>query len=258
MIFLIEHQITNSYGNYNNNAFIYQNCGYHPHFHGNYELIYAMRGNIEISINGVFDTLYRGEMILVSPYTVHSLNAVGEATMWVGVFSQDFISVFAEKNKNISYSKFRCDKDVEDLLKRHLFTEKRPELFLHISCLYLVCNECIKNAHSTDSRGDNNFRYKVIDHISENISVELSMRKIAELLGYEYHYFSSLFNSCFGMNFKAFVNLFRFEKACRLLSDKRCDITNVCSECGFGSIRNFNRVFKSFGGVTPGEYRKGQ
>ncbi len=255
---MIEHQITNSYGNYNNNAFIYQNRGYHPHFHGNYELIYALHGNITISINGVFDTLFQGEMILVSPYTVHSLKAEGESLMWVGVFSQDFISAFAEKNKNISYSKFRCDKDAEDILKKYLFTEKRPEHFLHISCLYLVCSECIKNAHPADSRGDNDFRYKVTDHISKNISVEPSMLRTAELLGYEYHYFSSLFNNCFGMNFKAFVNLFRFEKACRLLSDKNCDITNVCCECGFGSIRNFNRVFKSFSGITPGEYRKKQ
>lgn len=255
---MIEHQITNSYGNYNNNAYIYKNCAYGAHFHANYELIYAMSGKIDISTNGSPDTLYEGEMILVSPYTVHSLKAEGEAVMWVGVFSRDFISSFDEKNRNICYSKFRCDKYVEDILKEYLFTEETPEHFLHISCLYLVCSECVKNAASADHHTDNELRYKITDFISQNMESELSMSQVADSLGYEYHYFSSLFKACFGMNFKAFVNLFRFEKACRLLSDKKSDITNVCCECGFGSIRNFNRVFKGFSGLTPGEYRKGQ
>ncbi len=255
---MIEHQITNSYGNYNNNTFIYKNRAYGAHFHGNYELIYALRGEIEISTNGVYDTLFEGEMILVSPYTVHSLKAQGESLMWVGVFSQDFISAFAEKNKNICFSKFACSAEIQEILKKYLFVPETPEHFLHIACLYLVCNECAKNASTADTRGESEFRYKVIDHISENLSEEISMRRMADMLGYEYHYFSSLFNSCFGMNFKAFVNLFRFEKACRLLLDKSCDITKVCGECGFGSIRNFNRVFKCFSGMAPGEYRKGQ
>ena len=258
MIFLIEHQITNSYGNYNSNTFIYKDLGYTPHFHGNYELIYALRGDIEISTNGIFDTLHQGEMILVSPYTVHSLKAQGEDEMWVSVFSPDFISSFDEKNRNINYSKFRCDNEVEEILKKYLFVSKAPEHFLHISCLYLVCNECVKHAVPADSRADNEFRYKVIDLISQNMESELSMKQVADALGYEYHYFSALFNEGFGMNFKAFVNLFRFEKACRLLCDKRADITKICGECGFGSIRNFNRVFNSISGRTPGEYRAEQ
>ena len=252
---MIEHQITNSYGNYNNNAFIYQNCGYNSHFHANYELIYSINGEIEVSVNGVKDVLSKGEMILVSPYNIHSLLAQGESKMWVGVFSHDFISAFFEKYKNACFSKFSCDNDVEEILKKYLFLEKAPEHFLHISCLYMVCDQCTRHAALSATSGDGDFRYKVTDYISKNMAYDLTMKKTADHLGYEYHYFSSLFNECYGMNFKAFVNLFRFEKACRLLSVGKIDVTKVCDECGFGSIRNFNRVFKGFSGKTPREYR---
>ena len=60
----------------------------------------------------------------------------------------------------------------------------------------------------------------------------------------------------FNMDFKKFVNLFRFESACKLLSERNRSIADVGICCGFGSIRNFNRVFKSICGYTPGQYRK--
>ena len=253
---LIEHQVTNSYGDYNNNSFIYQNCGYHSHFHGNYELIYVMNGEIEVTVNGVHDVLFEGEMILISPYTVHSLFAEGESKMWVGVFSRDFISAFDEKYKKTGFSKFSCDTDVEEILKKYLFLERSPDHFMHISCLYMVCDQCIKHACESGGAAGGDFHFKVTDYISKNISDDITMQKTADHLGYEYHYFSSLFNNCFGMNFKVFINLFRFEKACRLLSEEKNDVTKICDECGFGSIRNFNRVFKGFSGKTPREYRK--
>ncbi len=251
---MILHQITNSYGNYNYNAYIYTEISWDLHFHGNYELIYVIDGNITITVNGIRDTLSQGELILIHPYNIHSLEVKDGNRTWVGVFSQDFISAFAKENKNIRYSKFKCDKSIEAILKEYLFTEKQPEHYLHISTLYMVCNECKKNALAYESKHENEFIKKVVDYISENLSTDISLKEIANKLNYEYHYFSALFHRCFNMNFKSFVNMFRFENACKLISETDMDFTQICNECGFGSIRNFNRVFKN-NGYTPSEYR---
>lgn len=106
------------------------------------------------------------------------------------------------------------------------------------------------------NRRNGEFMYKIIEYVSENISENITLGDIADSFGYERHYFSSLFHECFSMNFKSFINIFRVENACRLLSDKSLNITHIASECGFGSIRNFNRIFKNMCGITPGEYRK--
>lgn len=253
---MIIHQVPNSYGNYNYNAYIYTQVRWQPHFHGNYELIYGMRGRTEVSLNGVKYTLLPDELILISPYTIHSLCGEEDAEIWIGVFSEDYIVSFSEKNRFVDFVRFRCDERITSVLKEQLFFQGKPEHYLLIACLYMVCNECIKDPGHRSTRKDKGFRYEVIGYISEHLSNDITMRETARRLNYEYHYFSSLFRKCFSMGFKGFVNMLRFENACRLLGNETEPITLICERCGFGSIRNLNRVFKQLAGLTPTEYRR--
>ena len=119
----------------------------------------------------------------------------------------------------------------------------------------MVCNECEKNADEKEGTHSLELKSSVIQYVTDNLCNDVTLSDVAEELGYEYHYLSSLFNDCFDMNFKSFINLLRYDAACRMLADKSVDITSVASECGFGSIRNFNRVFKKMSGLTPREFR---
>ena len=163
---------------------------------------------------------------------------------------------FAEKNRRMRYSKFRCGEDVEKMLRETLFFEGQPEHYMLKACLYMVCNECIRNAEAEAAGKGDGFITAVTEYISEHLTDDIKLADIAEALGYEYHYFSSLFHNAFSMNFKSFINIFRFDSACKMLSDKKTDIAFVCESCGFGSVRNFNRVFKQLSGITPSEYKK--
>lgn len=252
---MILHQIGNSHSNYHYNAYIYRDCYWEPHFHRSFELIYVMDGMAKISVNGIQETLHKGELILLCPYTVHSLS-VENSRVWVGVFSEDFISAYAVKHKQSQYTKFKCDSKIEESLCEHLFIQGTPDRFLCISCLYLVCHFCCKNGQLYNSSQNNMFLSDVISYVSQNISKDLSMRDIATATNYEYHYFSTLFNQTFSLNFKTFVNLLRIENASSMLMDCENSITYVSEACGFGSTRNFNRVFKAICGCTPQEYRK--
>ena len=251
---MILHQIGNSQSNYHYNAYIYQSCYWEPHFHKSFELIYVIDGTASISINGTPETLNAGELILLCPYIVHSLR-VENSHVWVGVFSEDFVSAYAGKYKQIQRTKFTCEPEAQEVLVKHLFTHETPERFLCISCLYLVCHICNKNAQLYNSSLNNTFVSDVLSYVSQNISKDISLKEIAAAMNYEYHYFSTLFNQAFSLNFKSFVNLLRIENACSMLTDSQNTITTVCEACGFGSIRNFNRVFKAVCGYTPQEYR---
>ena len=53
------------------------------------------------------------------------------------------------------------------------------------------------------------------------------------------------------------MNVNRMEEACRLLlEEKNASITQIAAECGFQTIRSFNRCFKEMLGITPADYRK--
>jgi AraC-like DNA-binding protein len=47
----------------------------------------------------------------------------------------------------------------------------------------------------------------------------------------------------------------RIEKACLLLRDGDESCTHIANECGFGSIQQFNRVFKKIKNCTPQTWR---
>jgi AraC-like DNA-binding protein len=250
---MIVHQEGNSRGNYHYNAYIYHNVFWDTHFHGSYELVFVFQGVAELTVNGTQHLLTAGELMLLPPYTVHSLKIQNGET-WVGVFSEDFIASAAQKFGNVLYSKFRCDPDTEAILKTYLFHEGQPERLLCIGCLYMACSQCAKNAVSLSTEQNLSFIYAVVNYVSEHLAHNLSLKDVADSMNYEYHYFSSLFHQYFGMNFKEFINRFRFEKACALLAAQGSNVTAVAQSCGFGSIRNFNRVFKALCGYTPREY----
>lgn len=253
---MLLHQVSNSRGNYNYNAFIYTNTVWPLHFHGNFELIYTIEGVTEVTVSGTSERLEAGFFILVPPYSTHSLTIPVGSTTWVGVFSKDYIADFAQKYSFVQFSKFRCDKEWEAFLRQHLLHGHATEQYLLQACLYIVCGQCLKNAAMYTRNRDNTFVQTVIVYITENLGRTVTMTEVAQALNYEYHYFSTLFHNSFSMNFKQFLHILRFEQACDRLAKAECAITEVCNDCGFASIRNFNRIFKEFSGMTPSEYRK--
>lgn len=252
---MILHQTTNSVGNYNYNAYTYCDTVWPIHFHGNYELIYSTKGKTEVAVNGIPACLEEGSLLLIPPYATHSLSISKCTNTWVGVFSKDYIMDFATKYPFVAFSKFKCDEQIEQFLQTNLFHDRKPEHYMLTACLYLVCGQCVKHSKTDSESNTVDFVKDVILYMTENVTKNITMSETAAALHYEYHYFSALFHHYFSMNFKRFVNILRFELACELLSKENCNITEVCTRCGFESIRNFNRIFKSFSGMTPGAYK---
>lgn len=252
---MIFHQPTNSRSNFNYNAFVYNETAYTAHFHSNYELIYVLSGNdTTAQIGGKTCVLRSGEAVLVSPFVVHAFDIPKTSSVWVGVFSQDFVQDFADKYSHIQFQPFSFSEKMAAFLKEYLFSTVQPDLYYLKALLYIACAECQQYADvwQTDETG---VQSAVIEYISNHFQEDVSMRQLSKTLGYEYHYFSNLFHRCFNMDFKKFINLLRFEHACYLLGHRDAEITRVCTQCGFSSIRNFNRVFKSLSGMTPMQYK---
>ena len=57
-----------------------------------------------------------------------------------------------------------------------------------------------------------------------------------------------------GISYLSCLNLIRIQKACCLLSEGAPSVLNTALNCGFTSIRTFNRVFRQFTGLTPTEF----
>jgi AraC-like DNA-binding protein len=57
------------------------------------------------------------------------------------------------------------------------------------------------------------------------------------------------------LTFVSFLNEVRINEACKKLIEGSYDsVSSIAYDCGFNSITNFNRVFKSTLGISPREY----
>jgi AraC-like DNA-binding protein len=95
----------------------------------------------------------------------------------------------------------------------------------------------------------------VLDYCTKNFSNDLTLDILAEDLHVSKFHISHLLNQKLGISFSTYLNNIRVHRACFLLNNSDNKISDISEEVGFGSIRSFNRAFKSVMNMTPLEYR---
>ena len=247
---MLWHQTGNSRGNYRFDARFYMKTTYKAHFHKNFELIYALQGPCTVQVGTRDIRMQEGQYLLIPPYAIHAFDMEEGSKLWVCVFSADHLG---GESCNVMYAPFTCSCDVQTFLNSHLIFSPAPDRFMAQACLYLVYDACTRAEALTTLDFDRILQISEV--ISENLSRDITMAETAALLGFEYHYFSRLFHQLFSMNFRKYLNLYRTEQACNLLRTTQKDISDIALDCGFQTLRSFNRAFKSATGLTPTQYR---
>ena len=98
-------------------------------------------------------------------------------------------------------------------------------------------------------------RAEISSFIEAHYREDISMQDAAATLRYSDAYFCKLFKQCFKVNFSAYLNEFRVNKARQLILDPRLSLKDVGAAVGYSDANYFTRVFKRLTGKTPSEYR---
>ncbi len=251
---MLIYQPTNSLGNHNYNAFIYENADWYMHFHKNLELVYVIEGEVKAFLDENEYKIIKDDFFLVLPNQIHGYASKGTSKIWIGVFSEDYVREFIRimKNKIGDSPVFKCNKEELHFLKSCLLKEGVPDLITLKACLYIACGRYLKSVKLKDfEKQEDSIIYKIIEYTEKNFKNNITLKQMAVDLGYEYHYISKKFNNFFHTNFRSFVNQYRFEYAQNLILDKQLTIAQIAMESGFGSIRNFNRIYKELSNSPP-------
>lgn len=247
-------QDSNSVENYAFNAHIYNPCEFGYHFHKNYELIYVTDGEIEAEVDGKEFVIEKGCFSLILPYNIHRMHTPSAAGVWIGVFSSDYIKSFdrfmnGKANKN---TVFRAEDELMPYIGK-LLTCERPELFTAQSILYAVCSAYVRSGDFyASSRESNDLPIKIFNYTKENFKKDISLKKVAADLGYDYHYLSRAYHRIFHTNYRNLLNQFRINCAMELLGSG-LSVAEIAMTSGFGSIRTLNRCFRDTYGKAPGQ-----
>ena len=95
-----------------------------------------------------------------------------------------------------------------------------------------------------------------LDHIYNHLHEGIRLSDLAELVGLNASYLSSLFKQEVGKTVTEYILSKRIEAACNLLKFSDYSSAEIGTILTFSSQSHFSRVFKEQTGQTPREYRK--
>jgi len=124
-------------------------------------------------------------------------------------------------------------------------------------------NPMLSSERKIKSKFSEGKKHEIISELQDIIKNEklylnpnLKIKNFAKRLHLPEKDLSIIINDSIGKNFSSFINEYRINAACLLLSDTNVKISNIPSQVGFFSRSAFNKIFKEIIGQTPSEYRK--
>ena len=96
---------------------------------------------------------------------------------------------------------------------------------------------------------------KVRQYIGEHYSDHLKLADLAALVGMSPVSFSRFFHQRTGRTLSEYIVDIRLGYAARMLVDTSKTVSEICYECGFNNLSNFNRTFKARRNCTPRDFR---
>lgn len=95
----------------------------------------------------------------------------------------------------------------------------------------------------------------IYNYIMQNYTEAITLDDVAKAAFMTSESFCRYFKKHTGNTFVTFLNEVRINEACKMLTGNKFEsISAVAYHCGFKSITNFNRVFRSVTGNSPREY----
>ncbi len=96
---------------------------------------------------------------------------------------------------------------------------------------------------------------KIYRFLKENYHRKIRVEEVAALVNMSVISLGRLTKQRTGKSFMEFLIEVRLGAATRSLIETNNSISEICYDCGFNNISNFNRIFKKYQNCTPSEFR---
>lgn len=104
--------------------------------------------------------------------------------------------------------------------------------------------------------GDTERMNRVYAHVMKHFRRKIPVAELAALTNMTETSFSRYFKVHANKTFSEFLSEIRIGHACKLLIDKKLNVSQACYESGFQTLSNFNRQFKAITKKTPLAYKR--
>ena len=233
--------------------------GYPPMFHTHGELIYVVRGSINICVDGKSHILKEGELSILFPYLPHSYDDAPEAEALIILFdpmATAFDNTFLTK-KPIQH--YIDGGNYFSILSRAIELINKGKNKTAMGYLNAVIGEFLEVTALEDA--DNTAEdttAKILIYCAEHFTENITIKCVSDALYLSSGYVSKIFSQKLKCGFREYINALRVNMAKSLLKNPEKRITDIMLACGFVNQSSFNRVFREICGISPKDYRRQQ
>lgn len=226
------------------------------HLHNSFELIVLTEGSMEVTVDRKKHTLSPGDACLVFPNQIHELHTPEQSRHFLCIFSSNHVHAYTKRITGRIPAENRFTPD-PFYLKKLISLHGAPDILTVKGLLYSICAEFDRDMTYTERQADRNeLLFQIFHFVETNFGAKCTLEQLSESTSYHYVYLSRYFKKCTGISFTEYVNRYRVNQACYLIKNSEQSILQTALDCGYDSLRSFNRNFKSTVGITPSEYRE--
>lgn len=237
------------------------------HWHSELEIIYCLSGGFKTRIEHQSYSVSSGDCVFISCTEIHEYYEISPNTRillieigpaFLGADFQKFLEcVFSSHIQNISRSKI-----LKNLLS--VFSEAFLENSMEVKGLLYFLSSYMLKISDSDKNLSLCRRKRIeaiagiqaaIDYVAANYNTPISIEQMASLTGYGKSNFCKQFKNATQLSFHKYLNMFRIRNACTLLEYSNMTISAVAESVGIPVEKSFDRIFKQYKHITPGEYR---
>jgi AraC-like DNA-binding protein len=235
-----------------------------PHIHKELELLMVTKGQIELTTNSSIQLLRQGDLSVMFPNTIHSYRTINDSEYLILIFNGDMLPLY----KNIFSSQKPSNNFIpvsqvpSEVYNSFCSIQQEVQLdnnsAIITGYLYLIIGRLLSlmSLQKTQIDIGFNLQERILSYIQLNYLNPINLSLIANEFGISRFYLSRFFSHNIGIRLDKYINELRVNYANYLLSSSNKQITEIAFECGFETLRTFNRAYKSITSVTPREYRK--
>lgn len=228
------------------------------HVNPELEFIIVTNGCLLSVINGEEIRAKSGECCVIFPFCSHSFEKMSDDTeVCVMMFPEHVSGEFTQKYMYWSEPRsFTLTKMCYDYIMSVAENISTDDELLLKSLFYALASAYKEKTTEFNAKiGKKDIFEKIMIYLYKNRDKNIRINKLSEMFDVSGRTLNKMFEENIGIKPIEILNDLKINKACVLISEKNLTISEIAYECGFSSIRTFNRIFLKKTGYTPTEYK---
>lgn len=244
------------------------------HWHTYYEIIHIVEGSFHLNLDNEIRTYHSGDVIFVSDGMLHG-GSPSDCVYECILFDMQMLmkenhacakvlrNILDHKIRILSFLSKGSDKilPIVQQLSYTLASKKPGYEFMVQGYLYQILGVILEEQLYEEPK-DTLFleRFssmkRVLEYISDNYYNNITLDSLSKIAGMNSRYFCRYFKSMTDRTPIDYLNYYRIECACEMLSTKDITLKEAAISCGFNDESYFIRTFRKYKGITPKQFMK--